>query len=650
MKSLDEPKNICNFANEFRTPLRQQHFIRMRYLGNKESLVEHIRQMMGQKGLLRKENVFFDAFCGMGAVSAAVDGLFHRIVVNDLLKCCVTFTRGRLVADRCRFETLGFNPLEHLNGSDERREGFFFHNYSPGGAERMYFTEENAARIDYFRWQIEEWKNADLITDDEYTYLLACLLESVSKVSNTAGVYGAFLKTWDGRALKPIEFLPVSTCSMFSTDEIVAMHGKVEDVIADVDCDILYLDPPYTQNQYGTQYHLLETLTLNDEPSLSRVTGSRPVTPLRSDWSKNHKCHILLDKVVAETKAKHILLSYNNDGFMSKDYIEATLKRYGKADTYDCQVIQYKKYNNRKCQGAEGHYEYLFYIEKATAGEVIESPLNYTGSKSKMIDEIRRFLPKDIDTFVDVFGGGFNVGINIDAKRIIYNDINPFVVGLMQSFAEQDTCEYLDYIDKKIEQYGLAPNNKEAYNSLREAYNSTASDKRDPKMLYTLILYGFQQQIRFNGSHEFNNPSGSRWFNDKLLSKFVSFARVSRCKQDSIVFLNMDFVKLLQHRQVGTFLYLDPPYRSTTGAYNDGKRGFQGWTRSHEERMCRMLDDADSEGNRFMLSYVLENKGFFNEELYRWAKSRKYKIVEVEETQGKYNNRKEVLIMNYKAT
>jgi len=622
----------------------------MRYLGNKESLTGQIKRLMEQKGLLRKEYVFFDAFCGMGAVSAAVDGLFRKIIVNDLLKCCVTFTRGRLVADKCNFEALGVNPIEHLNASEEKHKGFFFRNYSPGGSERMYFTEESAARIDYFRRQIEKWKSDGLLSDEEYTYLLACLLDSVSKVSNTAGVYGAFLKTWDGRALKPIEFMRVPPCSMLNSSEIVALNEKVEDIIADVDCDILYLDPPYTQNQYGTQYHLLETLILDDEPSLSPVTGSRPVTPLRSDWSKNHKCHILLDKVIAETKAKHILLSYNNDGFMSKDYIEATMKRYGKPETYDCQVIQYKKYNNRKCQGAEGHCEYLFYIEKEERQEVIESPLNYTGSKSKMVDVIKSFLPHDIDTFVDVFGGGFNVGINIDAKHIIYNDINPFVVGLMRSFAEQDTCEYLDYIDTKIEQYGLAPNNKDAYNLLREAYNKTDGDKRDPKMLYTLILYGFQQQIRFNGSHDFNNPSGSRWFNDKLLSKFVSFARVSRNKHDCIVFLNQDFVNLLQHQQTGTFLYLDPPYRSTTGAYNDGKRGFQGWTRDHEENMCRMLDEADNEGNRFMLSYVLENKGFFNKELFHWAKSHEYQIVEVGETQGKYNNRKEVLIMNYKTT
>ena len=70
----------------------------------------------------------------------------------------------------------------------------------------MYFTPENAGRIDYFRWQIEKWRCDQLITDNEYSYLIACLIESVSNVSNTAGVYGAFLKKWDPRALKPISF------------------------------------------------------------------------------------------------------------------------------------------------------------------------------------------------------------------------------------------------------------------------------------------------------------------------------------------------------------------------------------------------------------------------------------------------------------
>ena len=117
---------------------------------------------------------------------------------------------------------------------------------------------------------------------------------------------------------------------------------------------------------------------------------------MRSNWSKMYHAHILFEKVVAETKASHIVLSYNNDGFMSKDYIEKTLKRLGIEETYDCVTIDYKKYNNTKCQGADGHQEYLFYIQKKPANEVIvQSPLNYTGSKTKMVPIIKEYLPQE---------------------------------------------------------------------------------------------------------------------------------------------------------------------------------------------------------------------------------------------------------------
>lgn len=617
----------------------------MRYLGSKESLTEPIIQLLADKGLLRRNLVFFDAFCGMGSVSYALKTVYEHIILNDSLKCSLTFALGRLYANKCTFDSLGFDPFEYLNDRQDSRKDFIFHNYSPGGSNRMYFSAENAGRIDYFRYQIEEWKSNDLLTEQEYIFLLACLMESVSDVSNTAGVYGAFLKHWDSRAKKPIVFSRIEARE--GTCQVVSYHNeKIENIIDNVNCDILYLDPPYTQNQYGTQYHLLETLILNDNPSISKVTGSRPTGPMRSDWSKMYHAHILFDKVVAETKASHIILSYNNDGLMSKEFIESTLKRYGIEDSYTCMAIDYKKYNNTKCKGAEGHQEYLFYIEKKPIEEVIvESPLNYTGSKSKMVDIIKQHLPdQPFNTLVDAFGGGFNVGINIPSNETIYNDINPFVEGLIKSFST-DVYSYLMYVSKLINKYQLSPDNKDGYLTLRKKYNETSINKRDPRMLYTLILYGFQQQIRFNTNHEFNNPAGSRWFNECLLSKFITFARCSKNK--NVVYCNLSFEKLIDRITPQTLVYADPPYRSTLGVYNDGKRGFEGWSIKHEQNLCLFLDKIHERGSRFILSYVLRVDDFYNEEVANWATTNHYNIIDIEVPQGRYNNRREVLITNY---
>lgn len=608
-------------------------------------MTEPIIQLLAEKNINQRELTFFDAFCGMGSVADALKTTYDHIIINDTLKCATTFTLGRLYANRCTFERLGLDPFEFLNNNNSTREDFIYTNYSPGGSNRMYFFAHNAGRIDYFRFQIESWKDENRISDEEYIYLLACLMESVSDVSNTAGVYGAFLKHWDGRALKPIVFSRIDAAN--GNCPIVENHnGKIEDIVQDVDCDILYLDPPYTQNQYGTQYHLLETLILNDNPTISRVTGSRPTGPMRSDWSKMYHVHILFDKVIAETRARHIILSYNNDGFMSKEYIESTLKRYGLENSYSCISLDYKKYNNTKCQGNDGHQEYLFYIEKKPVEEiVVESPLNYTGSKSKMVNIIRQHLPNHpFNTLVDAFGGGFNVGINIPSNKTIYNDINPFVEGLIKSFSS-DVYSYLLYVSKLIKKYNLSPNNKEGYLALRKKYNDTPQEKRDPRMLYTLILYGFQQQIRFNTSHDFNNPAGSRWFNESLLSKFITFARCSKAK--NVEYCNMNFDKLLDKITPDTLVYADPPYRSTLGVYNDGKRGFEGWTISHEQSLCHFLDEINDRGSMFMLSYVLRVDDFYNADVANWANDKRYNIINIATPQGRYNNRSEVLITNY---
>ncbi len=609
-------------------------------------MVEEIDSFIESRVESEEPLTLFDAFCGTGAVSDRLKNKFN-LVINDNLKWATVYTAGRLYAPSCHFERLGFDPFAFLNQSDEKVQGFIYKNYAPTESSRMYFTPENAARIDYFRKQIEEWHKNKLLSEAEYMLLLASLVESVSRVSNTAGVYGAFLKKWDGRALKPIEFIKPAYNACDSLN-IKIYNDKTENIISDVKCDILYLDPPYTQNQYGTQYHLLETLILNDHPSVSKVTGSRPVMPMRSDWSKEYKAHILLDKIIANTTARYIVMSYNNDGLMSKEYIEAVMKRYGKPETYCCKKISYKKYQNWKSQNHKEHFEYLFFVEKKDPADVVyESPLNYIGSKARVIPAIRENLPSDIDDFIDAFGGGFNVGINIRSESVVYNEYNHFVKELIESFWQYDTFSYIVYMKKMIRRFELEPGRKDAYLNVRDYYNSLPEDKRDPRLLLVVILYSFQQQIRFNSNHGFNNPVGMRWFNDNLLEKLISFSR--RIKELNVCFSCADYTDTFRYVDDGhTFVYLDPPYMLTNGSYNDGKRGFKGWDVSQEAALFEFLDKLNHEGSRFMLSYVLEHKGKVNQNLVNWTQDNHYHIIELGDILGiSGSRRKEILVTNY---
>ena len=104
---------------------------------------------------------------------------------------------------------------------------------------------------------------------------------------------------------------------------------------------------------------------------------------------------------------------------------------------------------------------------------------------------------------------------------------------------------------------------------------------------------------------------------------------------------------MLEEIPKDAFVYADPPYRSTLGVYNDGKRGFEGWTLAHEHSLCQFLDAIDHRGSKFMLSYVLQVDDFYNEDIANWANNRQYHIINVDTPQGRYNNRQEVLIINY---
>lgn len=619
---------------------------KVRYLGNKDSILTNIRDLLDKKGLLNKNLTFFDAFCGTGSVANEFKSEFKKTIINDNLKWATVYSYGRLISNKISFENLKFDPFVYFNESSTVDKGFFYLNYSPAESDRMYFTIENAGRIDFFRNTIEQWWNENKINESEYHYLLSCLIESVSKVANTAGVYGAFLKHWDSRALKPIEFIKVEKTGN-ATNEVESYNSKIESIISDIDCDVLYLDPPYTQNQYGTQYHLLETLVLYDNPSISKITGSRNTSTMRSDWSKNYKSHILLDYILANTKARYVVFSYNNDGFMSKDFIEASLRRYGKLDTYICKKIPYKKYKNWKSKNNTEHFEYLFFVELKEQSNVrYESPLNYIGSKAKVIGEIIDYIPKDPIKFFDIFGGGFNVGINVFKQKIVFNDINYFVKELIESFKENDTYDYLMYIRKITKKFGLEKGNKKAYLQARSYYNSLPKEKKDSRLLFTLILYGFQQQIRFNNSHEFNNPVGMRWFNDKILEKMISFSRV--IKEKNCEFYSNNYIDLEKLIDKDSFVYLDPPYMLTTGAYNDGKRGFNGWNEHLETELFHFLDTLSEKKIMFMLSYVIEHKGEKNYNLIEWIKEKKYTVIELGDILGiSGSRRKEVLIINY---
>lgn len=251
----------------------------------------------------------------------------------------------------------------------------------------------------------------------------------------------------------------------------------------------------------------------------------------------------------------------------------------------------------------------------------IKSPLNYTGGKYKLLNSLFEIFPKDIDTFVDLFAGGFDVGVNANAKTIICNDRLTYLVELYQYLASTQINIVLYEIFLRIRDFKLSKWNVDGYNSLRERYN------REKNIVDFLVLtfYSFNHLIRFNNKHEFNASFGKERssYNESIEKNLVAFCNALQSK--NIIFQNNDFLNVdLSNLGKNDFVYSDSPYLITDGVYNKGKRGFKGWTSKEELQLFDFLDKLNDKGVKFALSNVLYHKGLSNDLLIEWSK--KYNI------------------------
>ena len=660
----------------------------MRFIGNKTNLLNDIAQVI-KENCDGTEKVFCDIFSGTASVARFFKNKY-KIISNDLLYFSYVLQKGTIenneipsfkkLEDRLNIHDV-FDYLENIDIKQEKFNKFIYENYSPNKkCERMYLTSENALRIDFIRNKIEEWRNKELIDKNEYYYLLAALIEGVPFVSNITGTYGAYLKQWDKRAFKKFEMIRLNVIDNNVKNQCYNKNSN--DLIQEISGDILYLDPPYNERQYLPNYHLLETIARYDNPEIKGKTGIRVYNSEKSNYCIKNKVYSEMEELIKNAKFKHIIVSYNQDGLLSKNDIETILKKYGNKETYKLYEIPYKQYQNKLTKKLDIHYEYLFYISKTSKlqkekiyfnipitdlmmvneesekyeystdvvsrKKFLKSPLNYVGGKYKLLPQLLEYFPKEINTFVDMFSGGFNVGINVDSKKTICNDINSFIIDLYKELYKEPINNVLGHIQNRIDEYGLSKENEEGFKKFRIYYNKT----KNPIDLYTLSCYSFNYQFRFNNDKEYNNPFGRNrsQFSENMRNNLILFTE--KLKNMNIEFSSEQFDKLnLEGLTEKDFVYCDPPYLITTGSYNDGNRGFKDWKEEEELKLYDMLDNLNDKHIKFALSNVIEHKGKENKLLKEWSK--KYKVIYLtsDYSNSSYNTKRdksiEVLIVNY---
>ena len=299
-------------------------------------------------------------------------------------------------------------------------------------------------------------------------------------------------------------------------------------------------------------------------------------------------------------------------------------------------------------QVREDEEKYTYANGIASRRKFLKSPLNYIGGKYKLLPQLIEFFPDKINTFVDLFSGGFNVGINVDCNKVVCNDMNTFIIDLYKELYSKPIDETLNKITGRINEYGLSKENEEAFKKFRNYYNKT----KEPIDLYTLSCYSFNYQFRFNNNKEYNNPFGRNrsQFSDNMKSNLILFTE--KLKSMNVEFLSEPFDKVdLSRLNSEDFVYCDPPYLITTGSYNDGNRGFKDWKEEEEIQLYKVLDELNKRKVTFAVSNVIEHKGKENILLKEWSKKYKTIYLTSDYSNSSYNTKRdksiEVLIINY---
>ncbi|HNJ41758.1 MAG TPA: DNA adenine methylase, partial [Acidobacteriota bacterium] len=177
-------------------------------------------------------------------------------------------------------------------------------------------------------------------------------------VANTACVYEAFLKKFKKTALKPVTLKPLELVNHVSGCKV---HNRdANELIEEVECDILYLDPPYNERQYSSNYHILETIARYDNPLIAGVTGIRKGYA-RSSYCRKREVIQAFEHLVRQAKTRHILLSYNDEGLMTFDEIHRILGTRGEVKTFQTTYNRFKADNGRKYKRSRT-VEYVHYV------------------------------------------------------------------------------------------------------------------------------------------------------------------------------------------------------------------------------------------------------------------------------------------------
>ena len=290
----------------------------IKYLGSKRTLLPLIVETIAS---LDSVSSVIDLFSGTSRVGHALKKEGYRVLSNDHNTYAATLARCYVQAN----DTLAKEAIARLEELSKvpPQAGYFTQQFCE---ESRFFQPKNGARIDGMREAIEDWE----LTPELKAVLLTSLMEAADRVDSTTGVQMAYLKKWAKRAHNNLELrLPALLPQ--------ALHGKGEahqleaqEAARRLSADLVYLDPPYNQHKYVGNYHIWESLVLWDKPEVYGIARKRvDVRERKSAFNSRPAFHAKFQELIQAIDARHLLVSFSNEGFISREDMLETLSSRG---------------------------------------------------------------------------------------------------------------------------------------------------------------------------------------------------------------------------------------------------------------------------------------------------------------------------------
>jgi len=373
---------------------KAEEFI-VRYLGNKTKLLGVIEEFARQQGA--RGETFFDCFAGTASVGVHFKKRGYKVTGCDLMRSSYALQVAQLEVSKApsfrgllqqpehrralRRKALRQRVEAYPSGTPlslaracalldlvvEPEAGIMFRNYAPGGSHgRRYFRDEHAQRLDGWLLALRSWLRDGVLAEEEFYLLLSAVLGAADRVANIAGVYAAYLKNWQSNTRGELRLRPPL---IIPGPKGRAFLGDSNELVGEHPCDILYIDPPYNSRQYAAYYHVREIMSefhvIDDldeyESRLYGKTGLRPYDDLKSHYCVRRKregrsvAEQALRDLLSRARARHIIISYSEEGIISREGIAAALAEYSGVENYDYAQNHMRVGYKRFRSDADGH-------------------------------------------------------------------------------------------------------------------------------------------------------------------------------------------------------------------------------------------------------------------------------------------------------